>query len=245
MDLGLKNKVAIITGAHKAIGLAIASMLAEEGCLLSIAGSNENELQAAERFLEENSYPFISNTCNLTNSSDVNKLVQATIKAYGNIHILVNNYGDRLQPAKQPFTDIIDDDWLKIVDINLLANIRMIRQIIPIMQAQGWGRIINVSNISSIMPTKQMDYNNATKAALNNLSKSLANTYGQDGILINVVTPGHIEFPKEAIKSKSPIVDRSGTPKEVAAAVTFLASEQASFITGCNLRVDGGSIPVI
>jgi 3-oxoacyl-[acyl-carrier protein] reductase len=157
------------------------------------------------------------------------------------------------------------DDWLEILNLNLLSAVRATRAVLPFMQRQKWGRIINISSESGTQPDAFMPHYNASKAAMNNLTKSLSKAYAVDGILVNTVSPAFIMTPlvanmlhkmaKEQGTSPEEVAARfleknrphielklPGEREEVASAVVYLDSEQASFITGANLRVDGGSV---
>jgi 3-oxoacyl-[acyl-carrier protein] reductase len=157
------------------------------------------------------------------------------------------------------------DDWLEILNLNLLSAVRATRAVLPFMQRQKWGRIINISSESGTQPDAFMPHYNASKAAMNNLTKSLSKAYAVDGILVNTVSPAFIMTPLVAnmlhkmakeqgtspeevaarfLEKNRPHIElkRPGEREEVASAVVYLDSEQASFITGANLRVDGGSV---
>ena len=167
-----------------------------------------------------------------------------------------------------PFGTLTDDDWLQVLNLNVLSAVRATRAVLPYMQKQKWGRIINISSESGTQPDAFMPHYNASKAALNNLTKSLSKAYAADGILVNTVSPAFIMSPlvsellqkmaKEQSQTPEQVtaqflannrphieLKRPGESEEVASAVVFLASEQASFITGTNLRVDGGSVASI
>jgi NAD(P)-dependent dehydrogenase (short-subunit alcohol dehydrogenase family) len=180
--------------------------------------------------------------------------------------VLVNNVGGVGEFAG--FADLTDDDWFNALNLNVMSAVRATRAVLPYMQTLRWGRIINISSESGTQPDAMMPHYNASKAALNSLTKSLSKAYASDGILVNTVSPAFILTPllqnmlttlakekgvsrKDAeaqfLAHNRPHIElkRPGTSEEVAAAVVFLASEQASFITGSNLRVDGGSVASI
>jgi NAD(P)-dependent dehydrogenase (short-subunit alcohol dehydrogenase family) len=163
-----------------------------------------------------------------------------------------------------PFQDLSDDDWLEILNLNLLSAVRTTRAVLPFMQRQKWGRIINISSESGTQPDAFMPHYSASKAGMNNLTKSLSKAYAADGILVNTISPAFIMTPLVAnmlqrmakeqgtreevagqcLEKNRPHIElkRPGESEEVASAVVYLASERASFITGANLRVDGGSV---
>jgi NAD(P)-dependent dehydrogenase (short-subunit alcohol dehydrogenase family) len=178
--------------------------------------------------------------------------------------VLVNNVGGADKLA--PFEEISDEDWINAFQLNVLSTVRVIRATVPSMQHQHWGRIINISSESATQPYPVMPHYTAAKAAITNLTKSLSKAYARDGILVNTVSPALTWTPlveqiftaqakaqgitlqefQQAFVSENRIeLGRPGMPEEVASAVVYLASEAASFITGTNLRVDGGTIASI
>jgi len=267
MELGLKDKVVLVTGASKGIGRAIAEAFAAEGAKVAIAARNGDEVQ---RVATELGKRFSTDTlgigADVMLSADITRMVDETTQRFGSVHVLVNNAGG--VGAFAPFDQLTDDDWLEILSFNVLSAVRAVRAVLPHMQKQKWGRIINISSESGTQPDAFMPHYNASKAALNNLTKSLSKAYAQDGILVNTVSPAFImtplvsdmlgkrareqkvspeELTRQFLATNRPHIElkRPGESKEVAAAVVFLASENASFITGANLRVDGGSVASI
>ncbi len=264
MELGLKNKVVLVTGASKGIGRAIAEAFAAEGAKVAIAARNAAEVQrvAAEigqRFGAET----LGIAADVMQAHNISRMVDDTVSRFGAVHVLVNNAGG--VGAFAPFDQLTDEDWLEILNFNVISAVRAVRAVLPHMRKQKWGRIINISSESGTQPDAFMPHYNASKAALNNLTKSLSKAYAQDGILVNTVSPAFImtplvsdmlgkmareqqispeELTKQFLATNRPHIElkRPGESEEVAAAVVFLASEQASFITGTNLRVDGGSV---
>ena len=264
MDLGLKDKVVLVTGASKGIGRAIAEGFAAEGAKVAIAARNAGEVQ---RVAKEVSQRFGSDVVGISadvmQAQDIDRMVNDTVQRFGSVHVLVNNAGG--VGAFAPFDQLTDDDWLEILNFNVISAVRAVRAVLPHMRKQKWGRIINISSESGTQPDAFMPHYNASKAALNNLTKSLSKAYAQDGILVNTVSPAFIMTPlvadmlgkiareqqvsaeevtKQFLATNRPHIElkRPGESEEVAAAVVFLASQQASFITGTNLRVDGGSV---
>jgi 3-oxoacyl-[acyl-carrier protein] reductase len=263
MDLGLKNKVALVTGGSKGIGKAIAVGLAREGCAVAICARGGNELSQTAAEIKTSGGIALAISADVTIVNDATRLVAETTRQFGTIHILVNNAGGVSKFA--PFEEITDEDWTHTLNLNLLSCVRVTRAVLPYMQKQKWGRIINISSESGVQPDPLMPDYNASKAAMNCLTKSLSKAYGKDGILINTVSPAFIRTPlaveflgkqaaakeisleeaeKQFLQGFRPniVVGRAGQSEEVAAVTVFLASEAASFITGSNYRVDGGSV---
>jgi len=265
MDLGIKDKVAIVSGASKGIGKAIALELAREGCKVTLCARGQEDLQDAASEVGEVGYASAVPT-DVTKAEEVEKLVGETIDRHEGIDILVNNAGGVGRPAT--FEELSDEEWFEALDLNLLSAVRLTRAVLPYMRQRGWGRIINVASESGIQPDPFMPHYNASKAALINFTKSLSKAYGPEGILVNVVSPAFVMTPlvegmlvdeaekrgtsaEEAeaafLEENRPniVVGRAGTSEETAAVVAFLASERASFVSGANYRVDGGSVASI
>lgn len=266
MELGLKGKVALVTGSSKGIGFAIAQALAREGCKIVINGRNAGDLDSAAAQIRASggsAATVHSVASDVAAPGGAERAVAETISHFGAIHILVNNAGGIGRFAS--FAELTDDEWLQIFQLNVMSAVRASRAALPHMQRQKWGRIINISSESGTQPDALMPHYNASKSALNSLTKSLSKAYGSEGILVNTVSPALIRTPlveemlANQAKQRGVSVDeaertfvrefrpnivfgRAGRPDETAGVVVFLASEQASFITGSNYRVDGGSV---
>ncbi|MBE9101503.1 SDR family NAD(P)-dependent oxidoreductase [Vacuolonema iberomarrocanum] len=267
MDLGLKDKVVLVTGASKGIGVAIAMAFSQEGSKIVLVARTQAELEQVAKYAQQQgASEVLVIATDLTQPQAIDQVVSETIRRFGTIHVLVNNAG--ILGRFLPFEDLTDDEWLQVFNLNLFALVRLTRAILPYMTRQKWGRIINISSESGLQPDAVMPHYSATKAALLNLTKSLSKQYGQQGILVNSLSPAFIKTPmveamleqiaqekrlgtQEAevyfLKENRPHIElrRSGNASEVASAAVFLASEAASFIVGTNLRVDGGSVASI
>lgn len=262
MDLGLKEKVVLITGASRGIGKAIALAFAAEGSSVVLNSRHQQELEPAAEAIRQHGGRALTVAADLTDASEVQHLAEQALAQFGTIHVLVNNVGGASKLA--PFEDVSDEDWIGAFQLNVLSTVRLIRALVPAMQQQQWGRIINISSESGTQPYPLMPQYTTAKAAIVNLSKSLSKAYARDGILVNTVSPALTKTPlveqvfarqaKEQGITPQEVeqgfvqgieLGRAGRPEEVAAAVVFLASEAASFITGTNLRVDGGTIASI
>lgn len=263
MNLGLQEKVVLVTGASKGLGKAIAEAFAAEGSRVALTARNQRELEQIVQEIQQRDGQAIALAADLTNANTVNYLVAETIAHFGTVHVLVNNAGSIGRFAA--FEELSDDDWANLFNVNLFSAVRITRAVLPAMRKQHWGRIINMASESGIQPDPEMPHYNASKAAMINLTKSLSKAYAKDGILVNTISPAFIKTPlvehmladqaaikritvqqaeEEFLCHNRPHIElgRAGKPEEVAAAVVFLASEAASFITGANLRVDGGSV---
>ena len=266
MDLSLENKVALVTGGSKGIGYGCADALAAEGCDLVICARHEEKLREAAADLERHGGTVKPVVADLTVDADIDRLVEATIDAFGTVDILVNNAGTVGDPG--PLEEVSTQEWRELFELNLFAVVTLTRKVIPCMKEQGWGRIINISSENGTQPYPDMIHYSTSKGALDNFGKALSKQYAEDGILVNTVSPAFIETPlvsemmeqaaaeqgitkEEAIEGflaeHRPHIElrRPGEIDEVGPLVAFLASDHASFINGSNYRVDGGSVAAI
>ena len=264
MDLHLDDKTALVTGGSKGIGYGCADALAAEGCALSICARHKDELEVAAAELEDRHGVRVEPVvADLTEENDIERLVDATLNAFGSIDILVNNAGTVGTPG--PIEEVTTQEWRDLFELNLFAVVTLTRKVLPYMQREGWGRVINISSENGEQPYPDMIHYSASKGALNNFGKALSKHVADDGILVNTVSPAFIETPlvsemmqaaaeeqgiskDEAIEGflaeNRPHIElgRPGEIEEVGRLVAFLASEHASFINGANYRVDGGSV---
>lgn len=262
MDLGLKDKVALVTGASKGMGKAIALGLAQEGCKISICARNKDPLdQTAKEIAKLNEGNVLAILTDLTKADEVEALVKKTLEHFGRIDILVSNSGG---PPTTPFLEITDEAWQHALSLNLLNTIRLIRSIAPTMINQKWGRIIINASMSVKQPFPDLVMSNTVRTGVLGLAKSLSQQFAQYNILVNTLCPGYISteratflFESRAVKQGTTIEEvikiteqgiplgRQGTPEEVANLAVFLASERASYITGTTIQVDGGVVKSI
>lgn len=246
MDLGLKKKAVAITGGSKGLGRAIALAFANEGANVAICARDETALSATAAELRKTKIEVYSSAADVGAPAQLNAFLEGAHEAFGRIDVLVNN---------APGWGLSDDEpgWQTAWNVDVMAAVRAVWQVVPWMKAQGGGAIVHMSSIAGLEGGWSTSAYAPAKAALISHSKALAIGLARDKIRVNVVAPGSIEFSGgvwERVKSSSPDryqailrsipSGRLGTAEEVADAVVFLASERASWITGACLVVDGG-----
>jgi 3-oxoacyl-[acyl-carrier protein] reductase len=249
MDLGLRGKVVMVTGGSRGIGRAIALGFAEEECRLSLCGRTQATLEEVAEAITPSGVELLTISADLTDPQGAERFVQATLDRYGQIDVLVNNVGGSRRGELEALSE---QDWRDTYDLNFFSTLRMVRLVVPIMKRQGGGRVLNIASIWGRESGGAMTYN-ASKAAVISLSKSLARELAPHNIMVNSVAPGSTLFPggswdrrqrenptqiAQFIKDELPL-GRFGRPEEVAAVVVFLASQQASLMTGACVTVDG------
>ena len=238
----LTGKSALVTGASGGIGADIARALHAAGATVGLSGTRIEPLEALAAELGERAHVL---PCNLSNPEDVETLVKRASEAMGAVDILVNNAGITRDGLAMRMSD---DDWQSVIDVNLTAPFRLSRAAIRGMMKARWGRIINISSVVGRAGNAGQANYAASKGGLVALSKSLAEEVASRGITVNCVAPGFIETAmtdklneaqRDTILASVP-AGRMGTPQEIAAAVLYLASQEAAYVTGATLHVNGG-----
>jgi 3-oxoacyl-[acyl-carrier protein] reductase len=261
MDLGLRDRVAIVTGASRGIGRQIALDFAREGTHLVLNARSEAALAATANEAEAHGVRVVQVVADLVEPDAAALVAQAAISTFDRLDILVNNAGGGGDPMRM--TKLTNDDWLAGFELNFFSCVRMSSACVPFMLEREWGRIVSLSSTYGVEPGPLFGPYSAAKAALMNYSKNLSRAHSASGVLANCVIPGvtMTEAITENAESaaarqdttadevmakmmaKDPVaIGRFGTPDEIAAAVVFLASEAASWITGASLAVDGGTL---
>lgn len=259
MDTQLQGRVAMVSGASKGIGRAIARALAAEGAHVSLAARSEPALRELATELDgAHGAACLPVAADLTREDDIRRWVAATRERFGGLDILVNNAG-AIQGG--PFLDMPHEAWLESFQLKLFGYVRVAKEVFPLLRARGGGRIVNVIGVAGVQPFPDYMIGSAANAALINITKSLANEGAPHGILVNAVNPGPIATerwdgllvkwgrakgvtPRQAeaeLLADVPL-RRAGTPEEVASLVVFLVSGRASYITGTSIAVDGGMV---
>jgi 3-oxoacyl-[acyl-carrier protein] reductase len=257
VDLGLGGRVAIVTGASRGIGLAASVALAAEGCRVLLCGRDQGALADAERQLDGAGTAL---PVDVTDPAAADAIVAACLDAYGRLDIVVNNVG---AAEPKPLSELTAQDWHLGMEVNFLAAARLSVAALPAMRAAGWGRFVHVASISGREPDPLFAPYSAAKAALLNFSTALSRAHAGDGVLSSCVIPGvtmtemveanAVATGARTDRTPEEVMDRMlakhgvaagrfGQPEEIAAAIVFLASEAAGWITGATLEVDGGTL---
>lgn len=243
----LKDKTALVTGSSKGIGEAIAIKYTEEGASVIINGTNIEDLKNVEEKVKRIGGRVLAIAADLTNSKAVQNMVGLTLKHFGKIDILVNNAGKLFVGTVE---EVTEEEWDRALDVNLKSVFLCSKFVIPHMKKRKYGRIINMSSAGGKNPRTITGTNyGVTKAGIIYFTKRIANDYGKDGITANCIAPGPIDtemsrsFPSEVLSSFTSNIPlgRMGTPEDVAKVALFLASDDADYVTGEVIDVNGGS----
>jgi 3-oxoacyl-[acyl-carrier protein] reductase len=257
MNLGLKDRVALVAASSQGIGRATAEAFAAEGCRVAMCARNQQTLQAAaENIRKRYNAEVLAEAFDVTDATTVQRFVADVAKKFGSVDICVTNAGG---PPAKGFLAATLDEWERAIELNFLSTVYFAREVIPHMQRKHWGRIITLTSITTKQPVADLVLSNAVRAAVVGLVKSLANEFGKDGILVNNVGPGFTATDRlkelaaarssASGKSEQELFDawaadaplkRLGEPREVAETIVWLASDAASYITGQTILVDGG-----
>lgn len=259
MDLYLNGKTVLITAASMGIGRATAELFIKEGCKVAICSRNkENLIKTAQEIKSLYSIEPLWVVCDIDKASDIENTVSVVRKNFGEIDILVNNCGG---PIPGFFEDLTDNNWQEAFEQILMSAIRFTRLILPGMKANNWGRIINVTSLSVKQPIDNLILSNSLRSAVTAWAKTLSNQVGKYNITVNNVAPGYtltarlyelaVNRAKQSGDSHEHVLasmanevpmKRLARPDEVGSLIVYLASEQAGFITGSTIAVDGGVI---
>ena len=260
MDLGLSDRACVITGGSRGIGLATARALAGEGAAVLLVGRSRDALDQAAR----DSGAHATLALDVTEPDAGQRLLEVCLEQFGRIDALVNNAGTS---AVKPYDQLTDEEWQSQWELHVMAPMRAMRAVAPVMAERGWGRIVNVSSSSGKRPSGTNMAYSVTKAAELSLSRAFADQYAGQGVLVNAVAPGPVGTELwlapggmadqaaeargvsrhevlEQLAARNPL-GRLAEDDEVAAVIAFLCSERASYVAGASWSVDGGTVPVI
>ena len=260
MDLGLRDRVCIVTGSTGGIGLATAKLLADEGAHVAVCGRDSERVEQAQR----ESGAALGVVCDLAEPAAPLELVAETARALGPVECLVNNVGVAYQIG---FEELDDRHWDEMWQLNVMSYVRSIQAVLPQMKERGRGVIVNVSSTAGKRPSTGMPNYSVTKAAVLSLSRLVADLYAGDGIRCNAVAPGPTateawlgaggladQQAERSGKTRAEVLEAVGggrplgrlaEPDEMAAVIAFLCSERAAYVTGAAWSADGGTVPII
>jgi len=256
MNYRLEDKVAVVMAASKGLGRAAAAALCAEGCRVAICSRDEKKSQqAAASIMNETGGEVYAGVADVGTAGQIETFIQAVIARWGHVDILVTNAGG---PPVKTFEETSDEEWEKYFQITFMSTVRSIRQVMPEMKKAGWGRIINITSISVKEPLPGLIYSNSLRAAVVGLAKTLSQELGPSGITVNNVAPGYhrtdgleriVRKRMEAGEKRDDIFNtwqqqvplrKIGEPEDLAALITFLASDASRYISGTTIQVDGG-----
>jgi 3-oxoacyl-[acyl-carrier protein] reductase len=260
VDLGLQDRVCIVTGSTAGIGRETARLLAGEGARVVVNGRSA---ETVERVTKEVGAS-LGVPGDLSDPSAPSELVRRTEEEFGRVDCLVNNVGLAVQTSLE---ELSDEDWDSMWQLNVMSYLRAIRAVLPGMRDRRFGRIVNVSSTAAKRPSTGMPNYSVTKAAVLSLSRLVADLYAKEGILCNAVAPGPTASPawlapggladqaaERSGKSREEVLEgvgkgrplgRLAEPEEIAAVIVFLCSDRAGYVTGAAWSVDGGTVPII
>ena len=260
MELGLENRVCVVTGSTTGIGLATAKLLAQEGARVVVSGRTKERAERAK----QGAGAALGLAIDLTDPSSPHRLIEAATKELGPIDVLVNNVGTAYQAS---FDELTDEQWEEMWQLNVMSYVRAIRAVLPAMRTRGGGAIVNASSTAGKRPSTGMPNYSVTKSAVLGLSRLVADLYAKDGIRCNAVTPGPTatdawlaeggladQTAERSGKNRDEVLadvakgrplGRLAEPDEIAAVIMFLCSDRAAYVTGAAWSVDGGTVPII
>jgi 3-oxoacyl-[acyl-carrier protein] reductase len=260
MDLGLRDRVCLVTGSTSGIGLETARLLVGEGARVVVTGRDQGRVERAEREVGAT----LGVACDLSKPDAPAELVANATETLGGVDCLVNNVGEAYQTT---FEELSDEQWDDMWQLNVMSYVRCIRAVLPAMRAAGRGVIVNVSSTAGKRPSTGMPNYSVTKAAVLSLSRLVADLYAKEGIRCNAVAPGPtatdawlgdggLADQQAARSSKTRLqvletvgagrpLGRLAEPEEIASVIAFLCSDRASYVTGSAWSADGGTVPII
>lgn len=254
MELGIRNRVAMVAAASKGLGRAMAEALAAEGCKVSLCSRSLDSLQPVVDAIGTDHALGVA--CDVSRAEDLTRWYETTIARFGQVDILITNTGG---PPAAPFLELSEEQWKDGIDSTLMNVVRLCRLVIPDMQSRGWGRILHLTSFVAKQPIELLTVSSTLRAGLSALTKTLADQVARDGITVNAILPGHFLTdrqrhlaelraeqqgitPEQYLERSQAVIPmgRFGRPEEFGAVAAFLCSEQASYVTGTSIQIDGG-----
>lgn len=270
MELELEGKRALVTGSSSGIGAGVAKILAAEGASIVVHGRDVKRTEEVAAGINASGGQAAVVTGDLATDEGAEEVARKAQKAFGSIDILVNNAGGRITGGRKTgLFQLNPDHWLQTYQMNLMAAVRLINILVPKMTGSGWGRVINISSMAAFAPSGGMGDYAAAKAAMSNLTVTLSRSLARTGVTANTISPGMVEtaafasvlagvqerqgFGSDREKAVQWLTDnvlrqtvsRLGQPEDIGFAIAMLASPRGDFITGANIRVDGGAGPSV
>ena len=242
MKFDFSGKVALVTGAAVGIGKAAALLLAENGAKTVIVDLNEEKLEEVRAQIVSNGGEAIAYKCDVSDEAGVYALVKDATEKFGTVDILVNNAA--LWKTFGQFVDISTDVWRNFLDVNVMGTVYFTKAVVPDMIAKGYGRIINIASVAGVYGNRNMTFYSATKGAVIAFSKALAKELTPKGITVNAVSPGSVSPSGQpdidyTEPSELPYIGRTGSDRENAELICYLASEGSAYVSGQNIQIDG------
>jgi len=260
MDLGLRDRVCVVTGSTNGIGFATAQVLAREGARVVVTGRDSARVERAR----EAAGAALGVVADLSEPAAAEEVIEEASTAVGDVDCLVNNVGVAYQAS---FDEVSDEQWDEMWQLNVMSFVRAIRAVLPSMRSRGSGVIVNVSSTAAKRPSTGMPNYSVTKAAVLSLSRLVADLYAKDGVRCNAIAPGPTatgawldeggladQQAQRSGKSHQEVLEsvaagrplgRLAEPEEIASVIAFLCSERASYVTGAAWSADGGTVPII
>jgi 3-oxoacyl-[acyl-carrier protein] reductase len=259
MDLGLKDKVALVAAGSRGLGRAVAEELAAEGASLILCARDANTLAETTAFIADQTGAHVLGVpADVTDARQVKQLVASGIERFGRIDVLVTNAGG---PPAGRFDQLTHEQWEQATRLTLYSAVNLAREVLPGMRTRRWGRILNITSIAVKQPVENLLLSNSLRAAVTGFARTLANEVAADGVTVNNILPGYTRTERleelagmmaekqgisadqfRAVWEAEIPLRRLGEPREFAALAAFLVSERASYITGTSIPVDGGWI---
>lgn len=257
MELGIKDRIALVTASSQGLGKAAALSLAREGVNIAICSRNEKSINdTAKEIAKKTGVKVFPIAADVSRREDIERLIASVKKEFGTIHILVNNAGG---PPAGNIMSLPDSEWERGYNLTLMSMVRLTRSVLPLMEKQQWGRVVSIVSLTAKQPIDDLLISSTFRPGILGISKILATQYGKFGITVNTISPGFVLTKRQeelsrsrsaeknmtmdeylAESAKNIPIGRLGKPEEIGDVIAFLASERASFINGANFLVDGG-----